>query len=278
MTIHAFDFDGTLTRRDTLIEFIRYVKGNKEFLIGFLKHLHLLIMMKLGIMPNWKTKRIIFQYFFGGMTLEKFNEYCEKFAKEKASLLRKKGMVAVNKAVMDGDQVVIISASIENWVEPFFRFQVSNNINIIGTKIQVVDGKLTGRFLTKNCYGEEKVRRLLEQYPDRKLVACMELHTFSSLTEEFLKQYAHAMDEADTAMVYYSPAAVQHKKLPPIHPEMIFDAFQRKDLSVFNDSNLLRDKLLETDWHHSVLLLMSSGNFDGINLNEFGKKIVLLPA
>ena len=168
MTIHAFDFDGTLTRRDTLIEFIRYVKGNKEFLIGFLKHLHLLIMMKLSMMPNWKTKRIIFQYFFGGMTLEKFNEYCEKFAKEKASLLRKKGMVAVNKAVMDGDQVVIISASIENWVEPFFRFQVSNNINIIGTKIQVVDGKLTGRFLTKNCYGEEKVRRLLEQYPDRK--------------------------------------------------------------------------------------------------------------
>ena len=168
MTIHAFDFDGTLTRRDTLLEFIRYVKGNKEFLIGFLKHLHLLIMMKLGIMPNWKTKRIIFQYFFGGMTLEKFNEYCEKFAKEKASLLRKKGMVAVNKAVMDGDQVVIISASIENWVEPFFRFQVSNKINIIGTKIQVVDGKLTGRFLTKNCYGEEKVRRLLEQYPDRK--------------------------------------------------------------------------------------------------------------
>ena len=168
MTIHAFDFDGTLTRRDTLIEFIRYVKGNKEFLIGFLKHLHLLIMMKLGIMPNWKTKRIFFQYFFGGMTLEKFNEYCEKFAKEKASLLRKKGMVAVNKAVMDGDQVVIISASIENWVEPFFRFQVSKPINIIGTKIQVVDGKLTGRFLTKNCYGEEKVRRLLEQYPDRK--------------------------------------------------------------------------------------------------------------
>lgn len=168
MTIHAFDFDGTLTRRDTLLEYIRYVKGNKEFLIGFLKHLHLLIMMKLGIMPNWKTKRIIFQYFFGGMTLEKFNEYCEKFAKEKASLLRKKGMVAVNKVVMDGDQVVIISASIENWVEPFFRFQVSNHINIIGTKIQVVDGKLTGRFLTKNCYGEEKVRRLLKQYPDRK--------------------------------------------------------------------------------------------------------------
>ena len=59
MTIHAFDFDGTLTKRDTLIEFIRYVKGNKEFLLGFLKHLHLLILMKIGFMPNWKTKRII---------------------------------------------------------------------------------------------------------------------------------------------------------------------------------------------------------------------------
>ncbi len=117
-----------------------------------------------------------------------------------------------------------------------------------------------------------------EQYPGRKLVACMELHTFSSLTEEFLQQYAHAMDEADVAMVYYSPAAVHHKKLPPIHPEMIYKAFQRDDLHVFNDSEKLQNALLTTDWHKSVLLLMSSGNFDGINLNQFGEKIVLLPA
>ena len=106
----------------------------------------------------------------------------------------------------------------------------------------------------------------------------MELHTFSSLTEEFLQQYEHAMDEADTAIVYYSPAAVQHKKLPPITPEMIFKAFQREDLQIFNESNTLKESLLNTDWHHAVLLLMSSGNFDGINLNEFGEKIVLLPA
>ena len=122
------------------------------------------------------------------------------------------------------------------------------------------------------------INAVREQYPDRKLVACMELHTFSSLTEEFLRQYAHAMDEADVAMVYYSPTAVQHKKLPPIHPETIFSAFQRKDLEVFNDSNILKNSLLEMNWHHSVLLMMSSGNFDGINLNEFGEKIVLLPA
>lgn len=122
------------------------------------------------------------------------------------------------------------------------------------------------------------INAVREQYPDRRLVACMELHTFSSLTEEFLKQYAHAMDEADVALVYYSPAAVQHKKLPPIHPNVIFDAFQRKDLLIFDNSELLKDKLLAMDWHQAVLLLMSSGNFDGINLNQFGEKIVLLPA
>ena len=122
------------------------------------------------------------------------------------------------------------------------------------------------------------INAVREQYPDRKLVACMELHTFSSLTEEFLRQYAHAMDEADTAMVYYSPAAVAHKKLPPIHPEAIFNAFQRQDLHVYNDSEKMKNDLLSMDWRGSVLLLMSSGNFDGINLNQFGEKIVSLRA
>ena len=122
------------------------------------------------------------------------------------------------------------------------------------------------------------INAVREQYPDRKLVACMELHTFSSLTEEFLRQYAHAMDEADTAMVYYSPAAVAHKKLPPIHPEAIFNAFQRQDLHVYNDSEKMKNDLLSMDWRGSVLLLMSSGNFDGINLNQFGEKIISLQA
>jgi UDP-N-acetylmuramate: L-alanyl-gamma-D-glutamyl-meso-diaminopimelate ligase len=122
------------------------------------------------------------------------------------------------------------------------------------------------------------INAVREQYPDRKLVACMELHTFSSLTEEFLRQYAHAMDEADTAIVYYSPAAVAHKKLPPIHPEAIFNAFQRRDLLIYNESEKMKNDLLSMDWRGSVLLLMSSGNFDGINLNQFGEKIISLQA
>lgn len=116
-----------------------------------------------------------------------------------------------------------------------------------------------------------------EQFPNRKLVACMELHTFSSLSEGFLKQYANCMDKADVAVVYYSPAAVAHKKLPPISKKAVFSAFGRDDLLVFDDSDELQQYLMTSEWNKSVLLLMSSGNFDGINLNEFGKKIVSLP-
>lgn len=117
-----------------------------------------------------------------------------------------------------------------------------------------------------------------EQFPDRHLVACMELHTFSSLTEKFLAQYAGAMNEADTAMIYYSPEAIKLKKLPPITPEMIFNAFGREDIQIFNDSSLLKDNLLKINPENTVFLLMSSGDFNGLNIAELGEKIISLRA
>ena len=117
-----------------------------------------------------------------------------------------------------------------------------------------------------------------EQFPDRKLVACMELHTFSSLSEGFLAQYRSAMDSADTAIVYYSPEAIELKKLPPISPEMIFKAFGRDDLLVFHDSVLLKDKLLNINSKNAVFLMMSSGDFNGIDVAELGEKIISLRA
>lgn len=113
-----------------------------------------------------------------------------------------------------------------------------------------------------------------EQFPDRTLVACMELHTFSSLTKEFLKQYAGTMNKADIGIVFFDPHAVAHKKLPPITDDMIFEAFERSDLQVFHSSDLLKQKLLEPIPQKSVFLLMSSGNFNGIDLNIFGEEIV----
>ena len=115
-----------------------------------------------------------------------------------------------------------------------------------------------------------------EQFPDKHLVACMELHTFSSLTEEFLKQYEGAMQDADEAIVYFSPEAIALKKLPPITAEMILQSFGRNDLQVYNDSTKLQDKLLNINRNNVVFLMMSSGDFNGINVNKLGEKIISL--
>jgi UDP-N-acetylmuramate: L-alanyl-gamma-D-glutamyl-meso-diaminopimelate ligase len=112
------------------------------------------------------------------------------------------------------------------------------------------------------------------QYPDRKLIACMELHTFSSLTHEFLLQYKDCMKEADTAIVYFNPHTIEHKKLIPITEKDVKLAFKRDDLLVFKDSKLLSKQLLSINWKNKNLLMMSSGNFDGIDFNELGNLII----
>lgn len=103
-----------------------------------------------------------------------------------------------------------------------------------------------------------------KQFTNRKLVACMELYTFSSLNEGFLKQYKGCMDEPDTAIVYFSPEAIAHKRLAPITKEHVYTAFDRKDLLVFIDSDSLEEYLKSLNWKDQNLLMMSSGNFDGI--------------
>lgn len=107
-----------------------------------------------------------------------------------------------------------------------------------------------------------------EQYPGRRLIACLELHTYSSLTPEFLKEYRGALDAADTAVVFYSPHAVEIKKLLPITHNQISEAFQRNDLIIFTDSKGFKDYLFSQDFDNCVLLLMSSGNYGGMDWEE----------
>ena len=164
--IYAFDFDGTLTRRDTLLEFIRFAKGDKAFLLCFLRFSPLLVLMKMGLYPNWKAKQKVFSYCFKGMREDDFNALCARFAKENAKLLRPKAVKKVEEAKAEGGTVVMVSASVNNWVEPFFSGM--GGVFVVGTMVGVRDGVLTGRFVTKNCYGEEKVNRLLQLYPERK--------------------------------------------------------------------------------------------------------------
>ncbi|MBS1567969.1 MAG: peptidoglycan synthetase [Bacteroidetes bacterium] len=113
-----------------------------------------------------------------------------------------------------------------------------------------------------------------EQYPGRKLIACMELHTFSSLSDNFLDQYAGSMDGADAALVFYDPHAVQLKRLPPVPLERIRAAFGRKDLEVLTDPLELMGAVRKEASGNDVLLMMSSGNFGGIDLNAMAEAFI----
>ncbi len=112
------------------------------------------------------------------------------------------------------------------------------------------------------------------QYPNRRLVACMELHTFSSLTAEFLKQYAGTMDRADVPFVYYSQHALQLKKLPDLDPEQVKASFSNERVRVFTDSKQMVEELRKMHWQDANLLMMSSGNFDGIDFKQLADELI----
>ncbi|MDL5513715.1 Mur ligase family protein [Arenibacter sp. M-2] len=107
-----------------------------------------------------------------------------------------------------------------------------------------------------------------EQYPDRKLIACLELHTYSSFNPEFLKEYNGALAAADVAAVFYLPESVRIKKLKEVTAEQISEAFVRDDLRIFTDAEDFKNFVFGQQYDNSVLLLMSSGNYGGLNLEE----------
>ena len=109
---------------------------------------------------------------------------------------------------------------------------------------------------------------LKNQYPDRKLIACLELHTYSSLNPEFLNQYKGALAAADISVVFYSPRAVEIKKLQAISQQQIMDAFQSEDLIVYTNPEEFKDFLFSQKFNNMSLLLMSSGNYGGLNFDE----------
>mgnify|MGYP000066292347 CR=1 FL=1 len=111
-----------------------------------------------------------------------------------------------------------------------------------------------------------------EQFSERKVVACMELHTFSSLKKEFLPQYYKAMEQADMAIVYFSPEVVKHKNLEPITKEQVSDGFGG-DVLVMTETKEVLEFIYKQNWNNSVLLMMSSGNFDGIDYEQLGEKL-----
>jgi UDP-N-acetylmuramate: L-alanyl-gamma-D-glutamyl-meso-diaminopimelate ligase len=112
------------------------------------------------------------------------------------------------------------------------------------------------------------------QFPDRKLIACIELHTFSSLNKDFLGEYAGTMDEADEAIVFIDKKTFEQKQMEPYPAETVKAAFLKNDLEFFNDPKQLLNQLEIINLHNANLLMMSSGNFGGIDLIELKNKIL----
>ncbi|MCF8275562.1 MAG: peptidoglycan synthetase [Flavobacteriales bacterium] len=113
-----------------------------------------------------------------------------------------------------------------------------------------------------------------KQFDDRQLIACLELHTFSSLNLKFLEEYRKSMKAADMAIVYFNPKTLKHKKLPELTKKEVKKAFGRKDLIVITDSKELKDFLQGINWKRKNLLMMSSGSFDGLDLEKISASIV----
>ena len=115
---------------------------------------------------------------------------------------------------------------------------------------------------------EATTKAVKEQYTDRKLIACLELHTYSSLNAEFLKEYKGALDAADVAVVFYSPHAVEIKQLEEVTKEQIANAFERDDLIIYTEPEAFKTFLFSQDFEDKALLLMSSGNYGGLDFED----------
>ncbi|MBW8686901.1 HAD family hydrolase [Chitinophaga rhizophila] len=160
--IAFFDFDGTITRRDTLFEIIRFQKGNGALYRGLAVLAPALALMKCGIISKQRAKEIVLQYFFRSTPVEQFREKCAAFCQDTLpGLIRETARKEIREHLSKGHRVVVVTASAQEWVKPWAD---SEGIECIGTQLEVKEGKITGRILGVNCNGEEKVRRIRQQY------------------------------------------------------------------------------------------------------------------
>lgn len=164
--VAVFDFDGTLTRKDTFLEFIRYTHGTWSLYFGLLLYSPLLALMKLHLYDNGKAKEHVFSYFFKGWRYDVFKKMGEAFADCIERFKRDDVLQKLHQHVCRGDRVYVISASIVEWVAPWCIRHGA--CKVLGTLVESdSNGILTGRFFSPNCYGQEKVNKLEEVEPHR---------------------------------------------------------------------------------------------------------------
>lgn len=166
--LYLYDFDGTLTSKDSLLAFLMFTKGKVYTLLLLALYSPLLVLMVLGLYSNGKAKERIFSHCFKGMLLRDFDLLCEQFAKSHISILRTNMLKDIENALDEGGHVMVVSASIRNWVSPMMETFFGKSLKVVGTEIEVAYRRLTGRFITPNCHGKEKVNRIKALIPDRQ--------------------------------------------------------------------------------------------------------------
>jgi UDP-N-acetylmuramate: L-alanyl-gamma-D-glutamyl-meso-diaminopimelate ligase len=161
-------------------------------------------------------------------------------------------------------------------IEPKEFFRAVQSFTGAGKRLQKVAEKGAFTMFKDFAHSPSKLKAttkaVKEQFAERHVVACMELHTFSSLKKEFLPHYKDAMKMADEALVYYSPEVVKHKKLDPISKELVAEGFGG-NVIVMNETEEVLQFIRSKKWNNAVLLMMSSGNFDGINYEALGEEL-----
>ena len=160
--IAFFDFDGTITHRDTLFEIIRFQKGEGALYAGLLLLAPALVTMKLKLISKQKGKELVLRHFFGNMPIEEFRDKCAAFCRDRLpALIRENALKEIKQHISKGHRVVVVTASGQEWVKPWCDCQ---GIECIGTQLEILDAKVTGRIQGVNCNGEEKVRRIRQQF------------------------------------------------------------------------------------------------------------------
>ena len=160
--IALIDFDGTITTKDSLLEFIKFSRGRIRFYVGFILNSPFLIACKLNIISNQAAKEMILRFFFAGMSYVQFDKLCAVFYKERLQdLIRPKALLEIDRLKKDKVEIVVVSAS------PQFYIQYLTDdwqIGLISTKLEIQNGRITGKIDGKNCNGAEKILRIRASY------------------------------------------------------------------------------------------------------------------
>jgi HAD superfamily hydrolase (TIGR01490 family) len=160
--IAFFDFDGTITRKDTLLEVIKFQKGALSFYFGFFVNLPVLLAFKLKLVPNQFVKERILTCFFKGVDETIFQTRCDNFAEDVLpNFIRPAALIELDRLKTAGFEIVVVSASADSWIKQWCdKF----GLQLIASKLKLVGGKITGLLDGENCNGAEKVRRIRERY------------------------------------------------------------------------------------------------------------------